>query len=92
MPRRISRFLLTSKCIVVAFSPFFICCQSYRELVRRVAFLCVPFTTTEVGMQAQKFIDEGALVPDDTMVALISAELKKMADNSWLLDGKLASY
>ncbi|XP_037070508.1 GTP:AMP phosphotransferase AK3, mitochondrial-like isoform X2 [Pollicipes pollicipes] len=42
---------------------------------------------TEVGLQAQKFIDEGSLVPDETMVSLISDELKKMSDSSWLLDG-----
>ncbi|KAF0312845.1 GTP:AMP phosphotransferase AK3, mitochondrial [Amphibalanus amphitrite] len=42
---------------------------------------------TDVGLQAQKYIDEGALVPDETMVALISAELKKLAEHSWLLDG-----
>jgi len=42
---------------------------------------------TEVGLQAQKFIEEGELVPDVTMVSLISAELNKMTASSWLLDG-----
>ncbi|XP_013414367.1 GTP:AMP phosphotransferase AK3, mitochondrial-like [Lingula anatina] len=42
---------------------------------------------TAAGMEAKKFIDQGALVPDGLMVELISSELKKMSDVSWLLDG-----
>ena len=42
---------------------------------------------TEVGLKAKQFIDRGDLVPDETMVELISSELKNMAGSPWLLDG-----
>ena len=42
---------------------------------------------TPVGLKAQQFIDKGDLVPDDTMVELISSELKNMQGLPWLLDG-----
>jgi len=42
---------------------------------------------TALGLEAKKFIDKGDLVPDETMVGLISTELKAMAGQPWLLDG-----
>ena len=42
---------------------------------------------TPVGLKAKQFIDKGDLVPDDTMVELISSELKIMTGSPWLLDG-----
>ena len=42
---------------------------------------------TPVGLKAKQFIDKGDLVPDETMVELISSELKIMAGVPWLLDG-----
>ena len=42
---------------------------------------------TPVGLKAKQFIDKGDLVPDETMVELISSELKNMQGVPWLLDG-----
>jgi len=42
---------------------------------------------TQLGKEAKNFIDKGALVPDETMVNLISSELIKLANEPWLLDG-----
>merc|ERR1719471_2129402 len=42
---------------------------------------------SEVGLAAKSFIDKGDLVPDEVMVELISSELKKLGNKSWLLDG-----
>ena len=42
---------------------------------------------SEVGIEAKKFIDAGALVPDGVMVKLIADELQLLKDHSWLLDG-----
>ena len=42
---------------------------------------------TDLGKEAKAFIDKGALVPDRTMVSLISSELKKLGSEPWLLDG-----
>merc|ERR1712111_339583 len=42
---------------------------------------------TSLGKEAKSFIDKGALVPDETMVNLISSELKKLGSEPWLLDG-----
>ena len=42
---------------------------------------------TPVGKDAKKFVDQGALVPDEVMVNLISTELKALGDQPWLLDG-----
>ncbi|XP_067886563.1 GTP:AMP phosphotransferase AK3, mitochondrial [Heterodontus francisci] len=42
---------------------------------------------TEVGLLAKSFIDEGKLVPDDTMTRIILHELKEMKQYNWLLDG-----
>ena len=43
---------------------------------------------TEIGLTAKKFMDEGQLVPDPIISALITAELKNMHNHHWLLDGK----
>lgn len=42
---------------------------------------------TPLGKEAKEFINKGALVPDETMVNLISSELKNLGDEPWLLDG-----
>jgi len=42
---------------------------------------------TPLGLEAKKFIDKGDLVPDDTMVGLMSTSLKEFAGQPWLLDG-----
>jgi len=42
---------------------------------------------TPLGKEAKAFIDKGDLVPDATMVGLISGELKGMSGVNWLLDG-----
>uniref|UniRef100_A0A336M724 GTP:AMP phosphotransferase, mitochondrial n=1 Tax=Culicoides sonorensis TaxID=179676 RepID=A0A336M724_CULSO len=42
---------------------------------------------TNLGIQVQKFMDEGNLVPDDIMSKCIFDELDKCKENKWLLDG-----
>ena len=42
---------------------------------------------TPLGLEAKKFISKGDLVPDETMVGLISTALKEMKGQPWLLDG-----
>jgi len=42
---------------------------------------------TDVGLRAKKYMDEGNLVPDQLISALIANELKLIKDDSWLLDG-----
>ncbi|XP_018571123.1 GTP:AMP phosphotransferase AK3, mitochondrial [Anoplophora glabripennis] len=42
---------------------------------------------TAVGLEAQKYINEGKLVPDEVMIKFIKCELQKVEDESWLLDG-----
>eukprot|EP00096_Caligus_rogercresseyi_P013888 TRINITY_DN6477_c0_g1_i1.p1 TRINITY_DN6477_c0_g1~~TRINITY_DN6477_c0_g1_i1.p1 ORF type:complete len:239 (-),score=74.90 TRINITY_DN6477_c0_g1_i1:52-768(-) len=42
---------------------------------------------TDLGRQAQSFVDNGELVPDDLMVDLVTSELKKLESSPWLLDG-----
>ncbi|XP_050437320.1 GTP:AMP phosphotransferase AK3, mitochondrial [Adelges cooleyi] len=44
---------------------------------------------TELGVQADKFVSNGQLVPDDLMLKIIGSELRRLssADSSWLLDG-----
>ena len=42
---------------------------------------------SELGLAAKSFIDKGDLVPDEVMVELISSELKKLGNKSWLMDG-----
>lgn len=44
---------------------------------------------TEVGLQAKTFMDEGKLVPDETMIAIILERLQEAdcVERGWLLDG-----
>merc|ERR1719365_191257 len=42
---------------------------------------------TPLGLEAKQFIDKGDLVPDETMVGLMSTSLKELAGQPWLLDG-----
>ena len=42
---------------------------------------------TPLGKEAKAFMDKGELVPDDVMVNLVSSELIKIGEISWLLDG-----
>ncbi|KAJ8932238.1 hypothetical protein NQ314_014813 [Rhamnusium bicolor] len=42
---------------------------------------------TPIGVEAQKYILAGKLVPDGTMIKFISSELRKVSNQSWLLDG-----
>ncbi|XP_063844143.1 GTP:AMP phosphotransferase AK3, mitochondrial-like isoform X2 [Scylla paramamosain] len=42
---------------------------------------------TDVGQEAEKYMKAGKLVPDETMVKLISSELSALKTSNWLLDG-----
>jgi nucleoside-triphosphate--adenylate kinase len=42
---------------------------------------------TELGLQAKKFMDSGALVPDELIVNLLKDEVSKFNKDSVLLDG-----
>jgi adenylate kinase len=42
---------------------------------------------TDLGKQAKKFMDSGALVPDELIVDLLKDEVSKFKSNSILLDG-----
>lgn len=42
---------------------------------------------TSLGLAAKSFIDKGDLVPDHVIVGLIAAELQKLGETPWLLDG-----
>ena len=42
---------------------------------------------TGIGQEAQRYLEQGKLVPDMTMLQLILNELKLVADQGWLLDG-----
>lgn len=42
---------------------------------------------TDVGQEAEKYMKAGKLVPDETMVKLISSELSALKTSTWLLDG-----
>lgn len=42
---------------------------------------------TDFGLAAKKFIDRGALVPDDVTIKLVLNELRGLSKQSWLLDG-----
>lgn len=42
---------------------------------------------TEIGKLAAKIIKEGGLVPDETMISLVLAELPKYSSKTWMLDG-----
>ena len=43
---------------------------------------------TEVGRQAEEFIDKGDLVPDELMVILVGNVLEELQGKGWLLDGE----
>lgn len=42
---------------------------------------------TELGLKAKKYIDEGALVPDEITIPMILAILQEQGNKGWLLDG-----
>lgn len=42
---------------------------------------------TELGKKAQGYMDKGALVPDDLIVAMMMTELKKSRGKGFILDG-----
>ncbi|KAI8988411.1 adenylate kinase-domain-containing protein [Mycotypha africana] len=42
---------------------------------------------TVLGRQAEKCVADGKLAPDDLVVSLIDAELRKVGNANWLLDG-----
>lgn len=42
---------------------------------------------TELGKVVKKYLNEGKLVPDDVMIKFMIAELKKVENEPWLLDG-----
>ncbi len=42
---------------------------------------------TELGLQAQQFIDKGELVPDEITIPIILSTLEKYSNSGWLLDG-----
>lgn len=42
---------------------------------------------TELGRDVKSFLSEGKLVPDDVMIKFMIAELKKVENRPWLLDG-----
>src|SRR5687768_5493859 len=42
---------------------------------------------TELGQEAQKYMDEGKLVPDDLVVSMILDEIEEKGSDGFLLDG-----
>ncbi|BES99583.1 unnamed protein product [Nesidiocoris tenuis] len=42
---------------------------------------------TPLGLDAQKYMKQGNLVPDEVMIGLIIGEIEKCKTGSWLLDG-----
>nr|XP_022900767.1 GTP:AMP phosphotransferase AK3, mitochondrial [Onthophagus taurus] len=42
---------------------------------------------TAIGLEAQKYIKQGKLVPDNLMIKFIINEINKTKDKPWLLDG-----
>ncbi|GBP22915.1 GTP:AMP phosphotransferase AK3, mitochondrial [Eumeta japonica] len=40
-----------------------------------------------LGKEVKKYLNEGALVPDEVMIKFMSEELKKVSNSTWLLDG-----
>ncbi|MFP4672935.1 MAG: nucleoside monophosphate kinase, partial [Desulfohalobiaceae bacterium] len=42
---------------------------------------------TELGKQAQAYIDRGELVPDDITIPMVLQTLKEKGQRGWLLDG-----
>nr|XP_033772395.1 adenylate kinase 4, mitochondrial isoform X1 [Geotrypetes seraphini] len=44
-------------------------------------------SNTEAGVLAEKYIEQGLLVPDHVITRVMLSELEKMQDQHWLLDG-----
>ena len=44
---------------------------------------------SDVGKQAQQYLDSGRLVPDSLVNQLVVEEIQKSSNSHWLLDGKL---
>ncbi|KAL0135010.1 adenylate kinase-domain-containing protein [Mucor lusitanicus] len=42
---------------------------------------------TALGQQAQQYVADGKLVPDDLLISLIDSELLHVGNTNWLLDG-----
>ncbi|KAL7314320.1 Adenylate kinase 2 [Mucor circinelloides] len=42
---------------------------------------------TALGQQAQQYVADGKLVPDDLLISLIDSELLNVGNTNWLLDG-----
>lgn len=42
---------------------------------------------SELGKEVKQYLNEGKLVPDDVMIKFMTAELKKIENKPWLLDG-----
>ncbi|VVC87955.1 unnamed protein product [Leptidea sinapis] len=42
---------------------------------------------TDLGKEVQSYLSEGKLVPDDVIIKFMVAELKKVENQAWLLDG-----
>ncbi|KAK4509497.1 uncharacterized protein ATC70_007849 [Mucor velutinosus] len=42
---------------------------------------------TALGQQAQQYVTDGKLVPDDLLISLIDSELLNVGNTNWLLDG-----
>lgn len=42
---------------------------------------------TEIGKEANKYIEKGKLVPDEIMMDLVISELDSLNNKNWLLDG-----
>jgi len=42
-----------------------------------------------IGKECEKYMKQGALVPDQIMEDMIISEMKKMQSDAWLLDGEL---
>ena len=47
---------------------------------------------SKLGVKAQNYIDQGALVPDDLMVELMTNEIERLSNKRWLLDGMSKSF
>ncbi|MBN1884908.1 MAG: adenylate kinase [Candidatus Krumholzibacteriota bacterium] len=42
---------------------------------------------TPLGVEAERYMRDGLLVPDDLMLGLIAVELETLGDTGWILDG-----
>ena len=42
---------------------------------------------TDLGIEAQQFMDRGELVPDEVIVKMMAEEIKNCPDSGFLLDG-----